>query len=366
MRICWIVRVPIVERAGQPYSPLAGVRMRVLTPVMELQRAGVDAHISQLPDSGVPDGTALRVLESCNAVGLGPILPAPGQSIDDSAAAVFKLLEHLQQCGIKTFADIHDDHFEVPGRVRYFTGLVERADAVFVNSAAMAELVAKYTPRPLKVIGDPYEGPRGDVRFDPAAGRSWMDKIMPWRAPRLQLAWFGHQSNLQPAYDLAQSIADVRIAWPVSLTLVSRDGFGAREVGEIFNHHHGGRCRVNFVDWSPEATRDALAACDLAVVPADPGLRKTAVKSPNRVVEVLRAGRLPIAYPIPGYMEFADYGWIGEDLVAGIVWAMQHRSDVCARIRAGQNYVERNFSPEAIGAQWLAALPSLMRQSVTG
>jgi hypothetical protein len=101
-------------------------------------------------------------------------------------------------------------------------------------------------------------------------------------------------------------------------------------------------------------------------VPADPGLRKTAVKSPNRVTEVLRAGRLPIAYPIPAYIEFADYGWIGEDIVTGIVWAMQHRSDVRVRIKAGQNYVERNFSPAAIGAQWLAALPSLMRHSVTG
>jgi hypothetical protein len=204
MRIRWLVRVPFGERAGQPYSPLAGVRMRVLTPVTDLKRAGLDVDIAQLPDSGVADTALLRVLESCNAVFFGPILPAPGQSIDDCAAAVFKLVDYLQQRGIRTLADIHDDHFEVPGRIEYFTGLVQKVDAVFVNSAAMADLVAKYTRRPLQVIGDPYEGPHGDARFDPAAGRSWIDRLTPWRAPRLQLAWFGDQSNLQPVYELAE------------------------------------------------------------------------------------------------------------------------------------------------------------------
>lgn len=366
MKICWLVRVPVGEHAGLPYSPLAGVRMRVLMPVTELQRAGLDVHTAQLPDSGVPDAAALRMLEACDAVFFGPILPAPGQSIDDSAAAVFKLVAHLQQRGVHTFADIHDDHFEVPGRIAYFTGLVEKVDAVFVNSAAMADLVAKYTRRPLQVIGDPYEGRRGAVSFDPAAGRSWRDRILPWRAPRLQLAWFGHQSNLQPVYDLAQSIVDARIAWPVDLTLVSRDGFGAREFAEIFNHHHGGRCRLKFVEWSLDETRRALDECELAVVPADSGLRKTAVKSPNRIVEILRAGRLPIAFPVPSYRQFAPYGWIGEDVVAGIVWAMQHRDEARIRIKAGQAYVEQNFSPESIGVQWRTALESLVSRAVTG
>ncbi|HEV7821192.1 MAG TPA: hypothetical protein VGO84_08420 [Burkholderiales bacterium] len=365
MKICWLVRVPISERAGQPYSPLAGVRMRVLMPMIELQRAGLDANITQLPDSGVPDANALRMLESSDAAFFGPVLPAPSQSIDDSAPAVFKLLEHLQQRGIQTLADIHDDHFEVPGRIEYFTGLVEKVDAVFVNSAAMAELVAKYTRRPLHIVGDPYEGPRGDAQFDPAAGQSWTDRIMPWRAPRLQLAWFGHQSNLQPVYDLAQKIADARIAWPVDLTLVSRDGFGAREFGEVFNHHHGGRCRLKFVEWSLDETRRVLDECDCAVVPADSRLRKTAVKSPNRIVEVLRAGRLPIAFPIPSYAEFARYGWIGEDVVAGIVWAMQHRDAALSRIKAGQAYVEQNFSAGSIGVQWRTALESLVHHAIT-
>ena len=91
-------------------------------------------------------------LESSDAVFFGPVLPAPGQSIDDAAAGVFALLEHLRSRGITALADIHDDHFEVPGHIQYFTGLVRKADAVFANSDAMANLVANYTQRPVRVI----------------------------------------------------------------------------------------------------------------------------------------------------------------------------------------------------------------------
>ena len=366
MKVGWLVRVPIAERDGRPYSPLAGVRMRTLMPMAELQRAGHDARIVQLPDSGVADASALALLESCDAVFCGPLLPAPDQSIDDSAVAVFALLDRLRARGIKTLADIHDDHFEVPGRIEYFTGLVRKVGAVFVNSEAMVALVAQYTQRPVKVIGDPYEGPRGEAQFDPAAGSKWTDRLLPWRARRVQVTWFGHQSNLQPVYALAQAIVDERMRWPVDITLVSRDGFGAREFCEIFNHHHGGRCRAKFVEWSPEATHRALHGCDLAVVPGDSQLRKTAVKSPNRVVEILRAGRFAVAYPVPSYRPFAGYAWIGEDVVAGIAWAMGNRNEVRARIRAGQDYVEQKFSPQAIGGQWQDALGELLAQPVAG
>ncbi len=334
--------------------------MRTLVPVTYLQREGHDAAIVQLPDSGVLDAAARAELESCDAVFFGPVLPAPARSIDDSAAAVLALLGQLRQRGITTLADIHDDHFEVPGRIAYFTGIVREADAVFVNSDAMAKLVAEYTQRPVIVVGDPYEGPRGEPRFAPAAGGRWLDRLLPWRARPLQLAWFGHQSNLQPVYALAQAIVDARLRWPVGLAIVSRDGFGAREFCEIFNHHHGRKCRVKFVEWSPAATRRALDECDLAVLPADAALRKTALKSANRAAEILRAGRFPVAYPIPAYLQFADRAWIGEDIVRGIAWAMEHRAEVRARISAGQDYVEKTFAPQVIGGQWLDALRKIV------
>ena len=117
---------------------------------------------------------------------------------------------------------------------------------------------------------------------------------------------------------------------------------------------------MKFAAWSPAATQQALRDCDLAVIPGDVTLRKTAVKSANRMAEILRAGRLAVAYPIPSYLEFAAHAWIGEDIIAGIEWAMTHRDEARARIRKGQAYVEDKFSPQALGRQWQNALREIL------
>ena len=362
MKVCWIVRVPVVERDQRLYSPLAGVRLRTIVPVEELQRCGHEAIILQLPGSGLLDVPTLSALESCEAALFGPLLPAPNQSIDDSASAVFALMKRLQKLDIKTVADIHDDHFEEPGRSAYFTGLVQKADAVVVNSNAMAQLVSRYTDRPTKVIADSYEGPHGEPRFDPAAGSTWFDRIFPRRARRLKLAWFGHQSNLQTVYGLADAIVASGVRWPVQVSIVSKDGFGAREFCEVFNHYHGRRCRMGFEAWSPVATQHALQECDLAVIPSDLTLGRMTVKSANRVIEIVRAGRFAVAHAIPSYLEFSTHAWIGEDIIGGIEWAMEHPNEVRARIRTGQHYVEKNFSPQALGRQWQNAFLEILSQ----
>lgn len=360
MKIGWVLRVPVEQRDGRAWSPMAGIRMRTLLPAEELAALGAETILVQLPLSGVLDADAAAQLQSCDAVVFAPVAPAPGQSIDDAAPAVFELIAHLKRNSVRTIADIHDDHFEVEGRIAYFTGLVRNVDAVFVNSPAMAELVARYSQQPVRVIADPYEGAPDEPRFAPVAGMRLLDRVLPWRAARLQLAWFGHQSNRQPAFDLAQALAARKLRWPLDFALVSRAGFGIDEFCATFNHYHGSRCRTRFIEWSPAATQGALAQCDLAVIPVDPALRKSGVKSANRLVEILRAGRFALAHPVASYAEFADYAWIGEDIAAGIEWAMRHRDEVDARIRAGQRYVEEKFSPRAIGMQWRDALHEII------
>jgi glycosyltransferase involved in cell wall biosynthesis len=119
---------------------------------------------------------------------------------------------------------------------------------------------------------------------------------------------------------------------------------------------------VEFEAWSPETTQRALQECDLAVIPSDLNLRRMTVKSANRVMEILRAGRFAVAHAIPSYLEFSAHAWIGEDIIDGIKWAMAHPNEVRARIRAGQDYVENNFSPQALGRQWQSAFLELLSQ----
>jgi glycosyltransferase involved in cell wall biosynthesis len=102
-----------------------------------------------------------------------------------------------------------------------------------------------------------------------------------------------------------------------------------------------------------------LRDCDLCVIPVDVANRAKSVKSANRLVEALRAGRFVVASPLPAYREFSESALVGEDIAQGIAWAVDHPAEVAARIRAGQLMVEQYYSPAAIAQQWLQTLASL-------
>src|ERR1043166_2011569 len=319
MNICWITRAAIVEREGRPYSGHAAVRMRALMPADELRRRGHQTRVLQLPDDF---GAALPV--SCEVAVLDQLLPVGTETVDAAGVRMLALIAELQRDGAKVVADIHDDHFSVPGKSVYFRALVQAADAVTASTWPMAQVIAAHSGRPVHVIGDPYEGPRGQPQFAPVGGHRWLRGLRrafgSAQARRLELAWFGHQSNLHTIYDLAQQLAPLGKRWPMRITLVCASGFGAEDFSEMFNHYHGRHCRIAFSPWSLETTWQALRDCDLAVIPSAVERQVKQVKSANRLIEILQAGKLPVAHPLPAYQPFAAYAWIGADIAAGIEW----------------------------------------------
>jgi len=142
----------------------------------------------------------------------------------------------------------------------------------------------------------------------------------------------------------------------LSLHVVSNSANnGIRAYLEQVNRQFGTGLTANFTQWSPAATWQAMSDCDLVVVPSLPAAKKL-VKSPNRVAEPLRAGRFVVAYPLPSYVELADYVWLGEDVAEGVVWAVANSAEVRRRLVAGQVYVNRRFSPLSIGRVWESVL----------
>jgi glycosyltransferase involved in cell wall biosynthesis len=129
----------------------------------------------------------------------------------------------------------------------------------------------------------------------------------------------------------------------------------AREMGENLRRTNE-KCELRFVPWSRAAVAVELARADLVLLPQDAASEWGRVKSHNRLVEALRAGRFAIASPIPSYLELSDYAWIGEPLADGVEWALAHPIDVLAKLRAGQNAVEQRFSPRKIGERWASTL----------
>jgi hypothetical protein len=171
----------------------------------------------------------------------------------------------------------------------------------------------------------------------------------------VRLCWFGAlgHPNLETLVEgLARAVQGLgkRAA---ELTLVTHETRRqlVADIGSRLAKVHSSLA-TKFVPWSPAATWQAIDDCDLVIIPQnhrDPWGR---VKSHNRLVETIRGGRLAVASPIPSYVELENYAWIGEDLAAGVEWALSNPAAVIERINAGQQYVVTRFAPERIVAKW--------------
>ena len=91
--------------------------------------------------------------------------------------------------------------------------------------------------------------------------------------------------------------------------------------------------------WSPAAMAQALASCDLVLLP-DPG-----PASRSRLIGALHAGRFCVARRSPHHDRLGDYAWVGEDFAEGIRWSLSHAAEVLARLAAAQRYLDEVHAP---------------------
>src|ERR1700733_7447288 len=132
MNVCWISRFPLSERDGKPYSVHAAVRLRTLIPIEAMRGSGVVVNIATIDEQWQLRDIAAA--ESCQVAVFDQLYPFGSEQLDVSGVAIFDMIAHLQRLRIKTVADIHDNHFGLPGRGEYFRRLVQAVDAAVVNS----------------------------------------------------------------------------------------------------------------------------------------------------------------------------------------------------------------------------------------
>jgi SAM-dependent methyltransferase len=176
----------------------------------------------------------------------------------------------------------------------------------------------------------------------------------------LRLLWFGHGTNLASIVELLPELHALVTRCDVALHLVTAPNAGIEQVCVRFNEHHAPAFQLRLSPWSADMTWRALRDCDLVIIPIQKDDPRKAVKSPNRLIEGLWAGRFVIANPIPSYEEFGAFAWLGDSIVSGIGWALDHPRDVMRRIAAGQSYIEKNYSPGAIARDWDAAIQAAL------
>jgi hypothetical protein len=252
----------------------------------------------------------------------------------------------VKRRGMRLVFDICDypfrsDQGAVPA---FYKTALTLADAVVVNSVRMAEQMTPHFGKPVSVIEDAVLGEAAAPRFAPAA--------------RLNVLWFGHPSNLRFLEPWIHTLIE-QGPKPCCLTVVTQDGYGAREAAAQLSAQLAPAFEMAFVAWSLDATRRELERCDVAILPSDPSDPRKSGASANRLAEVLQAGRFAVASPLHSYLAFSDAAWIGENLLDGLKWALTNRDAVIARIHHGQALVREKYAMDAIGRQWLEFFAAL-------
>lgn len=214
--------------------------------------------------------------------------------------------------GAKIVVDFADDHFQ---RDDTYTQFAEIADGIVCASNVMRGRIYDYVKRDSVAIPDPYEQ---EERAPHADGDNYL--------------WFGHIGNFEELTKIMSVMGERKIR------VVS----GPQPIPGV-------------ITWSKENMVKAFEMSNIVVLPTK---ATSDFKSANRLINSIRAGCFAICMDHPAYREFRDFVWVGQ-FATGLKWTEHFRADLNDRILAGQAYVRKNYSPEAIGKQWANYLESV-------
>jgi hypothetical protein len=325
MHVTWIVSGAIDRRAdGRLISPIASVRYRVLYIAEHLATRG---HRVDMIQAGLQVDTPQ--LESP----LRADVVIMSKGLFEGSVAI---ANRAKQLGAHVLVDLCDDHFDTLFRETYLS-LCSLAEGITASTPMMARVIAQRAGREATVIGDPFEAPYGEPRFQPAQ--------------RVRLLWFGHPSNFDTLAAMMPRLIEFTQERPVELHVVSENFANITAALAQVSHKHGPHLLTRFTPWSQDATWHALAECDAVLIPSLPTEAKL-VKSPNRLVESIRCGRFVAAFPLPSYQPFSHGAWLGQDVTDGLRWALANPTEVLNRIRCGQRFVADNFSSDILARAW--------------
>lgn len=336
MRITWVPFDYFGRRPdGSMTSTYASSRMRIIIPAQDLIKRGHKVNFATVATEQLTDA-AINFCKHSQAV----IFPK-------AFLAVHAMLADIaRDAGAKVIFDICDNQFAGNLYAENARAMAKRADLITCNTESMAAIARQYSDAPCVVINDPYEGAAKPPRFAPDGNR-------------LRLLWYGHESHLGNLCDDITSLATAAMRTPISLTLLSTPGKGMEDVCEAIAAQYGDSFKARFVPWSLDAQWRELEYADVVVISTRPN-DLTVVKSPNRLVSALRAGRMVIAHSLPSYEPFANAAWLGPNLDEGIAWVLQHRDSISDRIAGAQKIIEEQFSPRVLGRQWELTIRQLV------
>lgn len=331
MKISWITfGAPEQRSDGSLTSNLASLRYRVLAPIAKMP-AG---HTHQIvPLSARPDDARRDAALAADILVFSKSFERSNEDLARRAKAK----------GIPVIFDVCDNHYQHPQHGPHFRNMTALADQVVCSTEEMKRVAKAYAAAPPVVIDDPYEGARGVPRFEPGE--------------RLKLLWFGHPSNLDGLRASLDDLGGYAARRPASLQVLTTPSPELSALCADLNARFAPGLEVTLEPWSLDAQARALEACDAVIIPTLQSEQK-AVKSANRMVEALWAGRPVVAQPIPAYRPFQIWAAIRETLSEGLAVLEAEADRWPDRIKAAQNHIAIARDPAALAQRWDAVIRS--------
>ena len=329
MKVVWIVpRYVLKSHPGGSGTDTASVRYRAIIPVQGLVARGHQASVAGLDPENF-DEVRKQIADAERIVFIKNYLQPQCSE---------RMIQELRAQGAKTLFDLTDDRFqgEYGGHIKR---MVAEAQTVVTVSPNLQEIIKQNTGKDSAIVGDPYEGPRGQARWSPD-GR------------RFKALWFGYGSNFVSLQQALPLLREAGRKYPMDLRIVTAGVDDIERDCKDFNSKYRTSLSLRYVKWSMQETWSSLAATDFVVIPALKNSPWTLAKSSNRIVEALWSGRFVVANPIPSYMEFKDLAWIGVNLGEGVAWMAENGPSIAGRITAAQDYIASAYSPDSIASQW--------------
>ncbi len=325
MRVSWITfAAAYVDKSGNLTSDLASLRYRVIAALRGLDPRDHETQIIAVTTPA--NEQQIAAAEASDVV----IFSKSFQPSNET------LLRRLKAKGVVTIFDVCDNHYDHPEYGRHYRDMSATADQVVCNTDQMALAAAPYCQRPPIVIQDPCEGPPGEFRGLP---------------DNPKLLWFGHPSNFDSLNACLGDLIRFAQSRPLSLLVLSRITPKLEDIGRDLSQRHAPYFSLTFQPWSLDEQWRALAACDAVIIPSLQDERKQ-VKSANRMIEALWAGKPVIAQPMPAYTVFGQWTPIRPLISEGLEQLMTDREQIPSRIRAARTFIADQYSPAVISAQW--------------
>jgi hypothetical protein len=345
--VTYVDKAQLVTPNERLYSKRASARLRVLIPAQQLAQ---HVPVWLVSPEELANRADLAHLGRPGAIVLGKLAANDVVQKQDVLRQVLRNFEG-GACPAALYADLSDDYAALGKEMgqrflRDYQKALGRWTTLVVPCAELQRSLSRYARRGITVIEDPYED----------------DRAQPVRvavSSPLRLAWFGSLGSVNlPLLEQAFETVAVGLDGMTTQleTVTANDSRAALETIAARLRARHPAFELTFTTWSLASAWAAIQRSDFVLLPQDYRSGWGKVKSHNRMVSAIRGGRLAIASPIPAYQELAQYGWVGEDLSAGLRWAIAHPREAARRVEEGQRYVEARFAPDAVGRKWVEAL----------